>query len=113
MRSLKRLMKSDREVREICKRETDAYLRENYERIAKQEAYRALAVAFVVLHRCFGFGGKRLHRLKDEIESEFVMMKTGILGRKYDADDCKRFLNERYDIDFEESIYKAEGWDKL
>lgn len=26
MRSLKRLMKSDREVREICKRETDAYL---------------------------------------------------------------------------------------
>ena len=53
MRSLKRLMKSDREVREICKRETDAYLRENYERIAKQEAYRALAVAFVVLHRYF------------------------------------------------------------
>lgn len=57
MRSLKRLMKSDREVREICKRETDAYLRENYEQIAKQAAYQTLAVAFVVLHRYFGFGG--------------------------------------------------------
>lgn len=42
MRSLKRLMKSDREVREICKRETDAYLRENYEQIAKQAATRPL-----------------------------------------------------------------------
>jgi hypothetical protein len=37
-------MKSDREVREICKRETDAYLRENYERIAKQAAYQTIAV---------------------------------------------------------------------
>lgn len=43
MRSLKRLMKSDREVREICKRETDAYLRENYEQIAKQAAYQTIA----------------------------------------------------------------------
>lgn len=56
MRSLKRLMKSDREVREIC---------------------------------------------------------TGIFGRKYDADDCTKFLKERYGIDFSESAYKAEGWDKL
>ena len=60
MRSLKRLMKSDREVREICKRETDAYLRENYEQIAKQAAYQTIAVTFVVLHRYFGFGGRRL-----------------------------------------------------
>ena len=59
MRSLKRLMKSDREVREICKRETDVYLRENYEQIAKQAAYQTLAVAFVVLHRYFGFGGRK------------------------------------------------------
>lgn len=59
MRSLKRLMKSDREVREICKRETDAYLRENYEQIAKQAAYQTLAVAFVVLHRYFWFGGRK------------------------------------------------------
>ena len=113
MKSLKRLMKSEREVREICKRETDVYLRENYDQIVRQAVYQTLAVVFFVLHRCFGFGGKRLHRLKNEIESEFVMMKTGILGRKYDADDCKRFLNERYEIDFEESIYKAKGWDKL
>lgn len=113
MRSLKRLMKSDREVREICKRETDAYLRENYEQIAKQAAYQTIAVAFVVLHRYFGFGGRRLSQLKEHIESEFVMMKTGIFGRKYDADDCTKFLKDRYGIDFSESAYKAEGWEKL
>ena len=113
MKSLKRLMTSELEVREICKRETDAYLRENYDQIVRQAVYQTLAVVFFVLHRCFGFGGKRLHRLKDEIESEFVMMKTGVLGKKYDADDCTKFLKARYGIDFSESAYKAEGWDKL
>ena len=113
MKSLKRLMKSDREVREICKRETNAYLRENYEQIAKQAAYQTIAVAFVALHRYFGFGGRRLDQLKGHIESEFVMMKTGVLGRDYSADDCTKFLKDRYGIDFSESAYKAEGWDKL
>ena len=54
-----------------------------------------------------------MSQLKEHIESEFVMMKTGIFGRKYDADDCTKFLKDRYSIDFSESAYKAEGWDKL
>lgn len=86
MRSLKRLMKSDREVREICKRETDAYLRENYEQIAKQAAYQTLAVAFVVLHRYFGFGGRRLSQLtaKRTHSSFRTEMNTATMSRK----DC-------------------------
>ena len=82
MRSLKRLMKSDREVREICKRETDAYLRENYERIAKQEAYRALAVAFVVLHRYFGFGGRRSEEHTSELQSRGHLVCRLLLEKK-------------------------------
>lgn len=76
MRSLKRLMKSDREVREICKRETDAYLRENYEQIAKQAAYQTLAVAFVVLHRYFGFGGRRLSQQHKALYEDYLTSST-------------------------------------
>lgn len=42
MRSLKRLMKSDREVREICKRETDAYLRDLRQEVRCRRLHKVL-----------------------------------------------------------------------
>ena len=64
-----------------------------------------------VLHREFGFGGERLRKLKDLTESEYMAMKTGVLGKPYSTNDCVKFLKENYGIDFDESQYD-ESWDK-
>ena len=51
MKSTKRLMKSEREVEEICRKQVEEYLTENYEAIAQNAAYQAFAVMMCVLNR--------------------------------------------------------------
>lgn len=105
MKAEKRLMKSEKEVRKICKdlmnKASAEYLAENYPKIV----YRAIGVCMTVLNKQFGFGAKRLQKLKDEIEAEYVTMNAGICGRKYTSDDCLKYLKENYGIDFDESHY--------
>ena len=109
MKSTKRLMKSEREVEEICRKQVEVYLTEKYEAIAQNAAYQAFAVMMCVLNRQYGFGKTRLHRLKNDVESEFVKMKTSFLGRDYSVNDCVKYLKDNYDIDFSKSNY--EGWE--
>ena len=109
MKSMKRLMKSEREVEKICRKQVEEYLTENYEAISRSGAIQMLAAAFYVLHTEFGFGEKRLKRLKSLIEGLFVLMKVGVIGRKFNPEDCMKFLKEKLNIDFEESDY--EGWE--
>lgn len=113
MKSMKRLMKSDREVESICYKYVEEYLTENYDGIVRNTSYQVIAVVMCVLSRQYGFGKIRLHRLKNDLEAEFVKMKTGVLGRDYTVNDCVKYLKENYDIDFSESNYTAEGWEKL
>lgn len=73
---------------------------------SKDIAYQAFAVCFAVLAKNYGFGKKRLHSLKDEIEMEFDLMEKGIFGKPYSTNDVVKMLKTKYDIDFEKSIYK-------
>lgn len=110
MKSTRRLRKSDEEIEKLCRAKVEEFLVENYEKIVKDGAFQMLAVAFVVLTKEFGFGAVRLKRLKDLIENEFILMKNRVCGRQYTSDDCKAFLKNKYNIDFEETCYTAEGW---
>ena len=109
MKAGKRLMKSEKEVEKICRdlmnKASEEYLTENYPKIV----YGTIGVCMTVLNKQFGFGRKRLQKLKDEIEAEYVTMNAGICGRKYTSEDCLRYLKENYGIDFDESHY-GEGW---
>lgn len=95
-----------RAAQEAARKEVDAMRDELYAKVERDCTYQALATAFAVLHREFGFGQHRLTRLKNEIEREYVMMQNGVLGRDYSPRDAQAWLKERYGIDFEESQFK-------
>lgn len=106
MKSLKRLMKSETQVRAICKRETEKYLSEEYTKIYNDGAYASIATTFYLLSRDFGFGGRRLKKLKKLIEEENLLMSAGVLGKKYDALDIMEHLKTRYGIDLKASCFE-------
>ena len=110
MKCTRRLMKSEKEIKKICQKNVENTLREKHAEISQDIAYQTMAVVMCVLHNRFGFGGMRLQALKDAIEDEFANMKTGILGRNYTTNDCVKFLKDKYNIDFSETRYIAEGW---
>ena len=106
MKSLKRLMKSETQVRAICKRETEKYLSEEYTKIYNDGAYASIATTFYLLSHDFGFGGRRLKKLKKLIEEENLLMNVGVLGKKYDALDVMEHLKTRYGIDLKASCFE-------
>lgn len=106
MKATKRLMKSEKEIRDICHAEVERELKEQYDNIVRSSVYNSLAVAFCVLARDHGFGRRRLASLKNAIENEFVLMDLGVLGRAYSSNDCCIHLKNKYGIDFNESQYK-------
>lgn len=73
-------------------------------------ARQMLAVIFAALHREFGFGKKRLKRLQNAAEDEFALIHTAPLGQKYTALDVEQWLKDKYQIDFTETRYTADGW---
>lgn len=106
-----RVFKTESQIRRIVQDEAKRQTTEIYDKAMKDAAYQCFAVLMCVLHKEFGFGKKRLKKLKDLTEFEFMMMKDGVLGNPYDTNDCVRFLKEKYGIDFAESQYD-ESWDK-
>lgn len=100
-----RVFKTESQIRRIVQDEAKRQATEIYDKALQDAAYQAFAVMMIVLHREFGFGGERLQRLKDLTESEFMMMREGILGKEYTTNDCVKFLKDTYGIDFAESQY--------
>lgn len=92
-------------VEKAVEKETLRVMDDLTDQITSNAVYQTLATVFVVMDREYGFKKKRLNRLKNLIEDEFVHMKTGILGRDYSTADCVKYLKEHYDIDFSVSQY--------
>lgn len=109
MKSLKRLMKKESDVKQICKSEVEKYLNDSYAQIFNDGAYSAIATTFYILHRDFGFGTARLRKLKERIEEENKLMNVGILGRKYDANDLIKFLQDKLNVDIMTSSFEEES----
>lgn len=106
-----RVFRTEAQIRRIVQDEATKQTTQIYEKAMKDAVYQNMAVVFCVLHREYGFGGERLRKLKNSVEAEYMAMKLGVLGKKYDTDDCRDFLKEKYGIDFEESMY-GENWDR-
>ena len=104
MNSMKRILKSDKEIKKACEEE----MTRRYDEVSRDVAYQTFAMVFMVLNRDYGFGKKRLHDLKDAIEFEYYKMQEKPLGVKYDPDDVIRICKDRFGIDFNESQFKKE-----
>jgi NMD protein affecting ribosome stability and mRNA decay len=106
----KRVTKTQKEIEKICRAVVNKDLEERQDAIVQDAAYQALGVAFRVLARDYGFGRRRLAKLKDLIEAAFKLMQIGVLGKEYNAHHVLNYLKETYGIDFSESQYtKKEG----
>lgn len=106
----KRVMKTQKEIEKICRTVVTKDLEECQDAIVQDAVHQALGVAFFILSRDYGFGRRRLAKLKDEIEAEFKLMQIGVLGKEYNALHVLSYLKETYGIDFTESQYtKKEG----
>ena len=104
MNSMKRILKSEKEVKKLCQEE----VAKRYEEISKDVAYQTFAMVFLVLNRDYGFGKKRLSELKDKIEMEYWKIQEKPCGIDYTPEDVLRICKEKFDIDFNVSQFKEE-----
>ena len=104
MNSMRRLIKTDREVKKLCQEE----VAKRYEEISRDVAYQKFAMVFMVLNRDYGFGKKRVLDLKDKIEDEYWKMEAKPCGIDYTPEDVLRICKEKFDIDFNVSQFKEE-----
>lgn len=86
----------EQRVHDEARKQADAI----YEECAKEIAPQMMAVVLYTLHISFGFGKKRI---KDFMASfngtETMMMEKGaVLGRNFDADDIKKYVENKFDI---------------
>lgn len=102
MNSMKRVMKTEEEIKRICQEEVE----QRYEEISREAAYHSFAMVFFILNRDYGFGKKRLQNLKNDIECEYYTMQASPLGINYNSDDIMRIVKDKLGIDFSESQFK-------
>ena len=84
--------RSKKEVEREAVRAAKAEIDKVYDTWAQQCCYHALAVCYAVLHREFGFGAERLKKLTRGIDAELSLMEHGVLGRKYEESDIRKWL---------------------
>ena len=104
MNSMKRILKSEKEIKAIVKQEVE----KAYPEISRDVAYQTFAMTFMILNRDYGFGKKRLKDLKDAIETEYWKMQAKPLGIEYTPEDVLRMCKDKFGIDFMESLYETQ-----
>lgn len=100
-----RIIQTERQLRKIIDKNINERIPELYDEIERNTAYQCIATVFAVLAKNYGFGKVRLNRLKNEVEDEFALMESGVLGREYSTSDVCKWLKERFDIDFSRTQY--------
>ena len=68
MNSMRRVLRTEKEVKELVKQEVE----KAYPEISKDVAYQSFAMCFYILNRDYGFGRKRLLDLKDKIIGDIL-----------------------------------------
>ena len=93
----------------LTKEEIGKYLEEEWElkrdlvysEVKNDVANQILSVFFTALHKDFGFGKKRLLRVKESVEAYFLLMQTGIFSKSFTPIDCINYLRDEFGIDLD------------
>lgn len=101
--NMNKLRKETQAVAERLVKEREAKI---IDAVKDSVSQQILAMAFWELHKEFGWGKKRLNRLKNLIEDEFVLMHKKPLGKEYSPLDVRSWLKQ-YGVDLEETQYKG------
>ena len=102
-----KLVLTKEEVSKYLEAEWEEKRDEVYSEVKNDVANQILSVFFTVLHNDFGFGKKRLLKLKDNVEAQFLLMTVGIFGNPYTPVDCLNYLKKEFGIDLDkEELFK-------
>lgn len=92
---------TDRDVERELIRQFNEHKGEFYDIVERDVVSQVMATFFVVLNKEFGFGQKRLMKLKTSTETLFKIMRTsGFAGKNINTDDCIDYLESKLGIDF-------------
>lgn len=94
------------QVREAVEKEVAKQVGVIQHDTAEEAACQVMATVFAVLHKEFGFGKKRLEKLKNLTEDQFWLMRDGILGKQYTTDDCIEYIKKTTGIDLNTTQYE-------
>lgn len=100
---------------ETARKELEERKDEMYKNVEKDCTNQALAVTFWALHKEFGFGKKRLARLRREVESLYLLMINSngeIMGNEFSPRNLQAGLKEKFGIDFDKSDFESEEKEK-
>lgn len=98
---------SELEIRKQVEKEFDRLKADVHDTVIKDVIPQFTAVCLCVLHKEYGFGAKRLRRFLGNVNAEFEFMEYGVLGKKYDPQDCLNFLKNEYKIDVDKEFENA------
>lgn len=72
-----------------------------YAEIKADVANQVLAVMFTALKVEFGFGKKRLLKVKEATEMQFKLMQEGVFWSEYTPEHCLKYLKDNFGIDLD------------
>lgn len=103
----KKMVLTKEDISKYLEEEWESKRDEVYASVKNDVANQILSVFFTVLHNDFGFGKKRLLKLKDNVEAQFLLMTVGIFGNPYTPVDCLNYLKKEFGIDLDkEELFK-------
>lgn len=90
------------EMREQFEIEFNRRADDLFKAVQKDVTAQLMATIMTVLHQEFGFGRKRLRRVKRGTEALFRgMLQNGIFGKKFDTQTCIDYMREKFGVDVE------------
>lgn len=96
-----KMVMTEEDIGKYLQEEWDTKVDEVYKSVKVDVSNQILAVFFTALHKDFGFGKKRLLKVKDSVESYFALMQTGIFNKPFSPIDCLNYLKEEFNIDLD------------
>lgn len=97
----KKMVLTKEEIAQYINEEWESIKDTVYAEVKNDVANQVLAVFFTVLNKEFGFGKKRLLKVKEGVESYFSLMQKGIFNKPFTPIDCLNYLREEFGIDID------------
>lgn len=97
----KKMVLTKEEIAQYINEEWESIKDTVYAEVKNDVANQVLAVFFTVLNKEFGFGKKRLLKVKEGVEANFAIMQQGVFGNKFTPVDCINYLKKEFDIDLD------------
>ena len=75
-----------------------------YDEVKADVAAQMIATVVAVLSKDYNWNTDQLLEFKENVESMFNLMNTGVFGKKFDMVDCIEYLDKTYGINLDKDL---------